>query len=222
MSYRKHFILLESNPTVFTELAHGLHLSPELEFHNVFSLDEPDLLSLIPRPALALVLREYSKSGVDEDVVWFKQTINNACGLYGILHAVVTNGAARDFIVPKSHLASLLTSVEPLRYLDRAAVLEEDEQPESIYKTIALQGDTEVPENAEDEVDFHYVCFAKSHKNGHLYELDGDRKGLIERGALDQDDDVLSERALGVILEFIRGVGKDISFSLLALAPAVN
>ncbi|KAL6352372.1 hypothetical protein LRP88_14354 [Fusarium phalaenopsidis] len=205
MSYRKHFILLESNPTVFTELAHGLHLSPELEFHNVFSLDEPDLLSLIPRPALAL--REYSKSGVDEDVVWFKQTINNACGLYGILHAVVTNGAARDFIG---------------QYLDRAAVLEEDEQPESIYKTIALQGDTEVPENAEDEVDFHYVCFAKSHKNGHLYELDGDRKGLIERGALDQDDDVLSERALGVILEFIRGVGKDISFSLLALAPAVN
>lgn len=116
MSYRKHFIPLESNPTVFTELAHGLGLSPELEFHDVFSLDEPDLLSLIPRPALALVLvfptspnyeadlqqldkqtPEYSKSGADEDVVWFKQTINNACGLYGILHAV-TNGAARDFI----------------------------------------------------------------------------------------------------------------------------
>ncbi|KAH7230396.1 hypothetical protein B0J15DRAFT_518215 [Fusarium solani] len=188
----KHFIPLESNPTVFTELAHGLGLSPELEFHDVFSLDEPDLLSLIPRPAFALVLvfptspnyeanlqqldkkkpPEYSKSGIDEDVVWFKQTINNACGLYGILHAV-TNGAARDFIVPKSHLASLLTSVEPL-------------------------------------------------KNGHLYELDGDRKGLIERRALNQDDNMLSERAFGVILEFIRGVGKDIGFSLLALAPAVN
>jgi ubiquitin carboxyl-terminal hydrolase L3 len=112
--------------------------------------------------------------------------------------------------------------VEPLKYLDRAAVLEEDEQPESIYKTIALQGDSEAPKNAEDEVDFHYVCFAKSHRNGHLYELDGDRKGLIERRALNQDDNMLSERALGVILEFIRGVGKDIGFSLLALAPAVN
>ncbi|UPK92771.1 hypothetical protein LCI18_003706 [Fusarium solani-melongenae] len=240
MSYRKHFIPLESNPTVFTELAHGLGLSPELEFHDVFSLDEPDLLSLIPRPALALVLvfptspnyeadlqqldkqtPEYSKSGADKDVVWFKQTINNACGLYGILHAV-TNGAARDFIVPKSHLASLLTSVEPLKYLDRAAVLEEDEQLESIYKTVALQGDTEAPENAEDEVDFHYVCFAKSHRNGHLYELDGDRKGPIDRCALDQGDDVLSERALGVISEFIRGVGKELGFSLLALAPTVN
>lgn len=116
MPYRKHFIPLESNPTVFTELAHSLGLSPELEFHDVFSLEEPDLLSLIPRPALALVLvfptspnheadlqqldrqtPEYSKSGSDEDVVWFKQTIHNACGLYGILHAV-TNGAARDFI----------------------------------------------------------------------------------------------------------------------------
>lgn len=106
--------------------------------------------------------------------------------------------------------------------MDRAAVLEEDEQLESVYKTVALQGDTEAPENAEDEVDFHYVCFAKSHRNGHLYELDGDRKGPIDRCALDQDDDVLSERALGVISEFIRSVGKELGFSLLALAPAVN
>ncbi|KAK0747564.1 hypothetical protein B0T21DRAFT_354607 [Apiosordaria backusii] len=236
--YRKHFIPLESNPSLFTELVHKLGLSPALEFHDVLSLDEADLLALVPRPAMALILVfptspdyeaeiaekdkdaiEYAKSGDgDEDIVWFKQTINNACGLYGILHAV-SNGVARDHIVPGSHLDRLLTSCTPLEPLDRAAALEEDEELEAAYKAVALQGDSEVPEDPEEEVDFHYVCFAKSHKNGHLHELDGDRKGPIDLGEFG-DDDLLSERGLDVLKGFIEGVDCGGGFSLLALAPA--
>ena len=85
---------------------------------------------------------------------------------------------------------------------------------------MALQGDSEVPANPEDEVDFHYVCFVKSHRNGHLYELDGDRKGPIDWGLLGPDDDVLSEKGLGAIREFIGRVSRSMGFSLLALAPA--
>ncbi|KAK3939318.1 ubiquitin carboxyl-terminal hydrolase [Diplogelasinospora grovesii] len=78
-----------------------------------FALDEPELL---PRPVLALVLvfpatpgyeerkakfevahTNNASRGDDEPVVWFKQTINNACGLYAILHALC-NGPARRFI----------------------------------------------------------------------------------------------------------------------------
>jgi ubiquitin carboxyl-terminal hydrolase L3 len=111
--YRKHFIPLESDPEVFTQLIHDLGVSSSLQFQDVFSLDEPEFL---PHPALALILifptsnayeavkaraeagrEEYDGRGDDEDVMWFKQTINNACGLYGILHAVA-NGPARDFI----------------------------------------------------------------------------------------------------------------------------
>lgn len=116
LQYRKHFIPLESNPVLFTELIHRLGVSESLQFHDILSLDDAELLAFIPRPALALVLvfpttpaykskiaeqdgtkATYSKSGDDEDIVWYRQTINNACGLYGILHAI-SNVDARDFI----------------------------------------------------------------------------------------------------------------------------
>ena len=90
--------------------------SSALEFHNVLSLDDANLLALVPCPTLVLILVfltssdyeieiankdedavEYTKSGENEDVIWYKQIINNVCGLYGILYAV-SNGAARDFI----------------------------------------------------------------------------------------------------------------------------
>ena len=122
MATRKHFFPLESNPDVFTELAHHLGLPASLAFQDVLSLDDADLLAFIPRPALALVLvfpasgtyftelaeRDkdtplYSLSGADEDVIWFKQTINNACGLYGILHAL-SNGEARESLGKSAHI----------------------------------------------------------------------------------------------------------------------
>lgn len=109
----------------------------------------------------------------------------------------------------------------PLTPLPRAKVLENSEAVEEAYKEAALQGDSEVPANAEDEVDFHYVCFVKSHKDNHLYELDGDRKRPIDRGFLRADEDVLSEDGLNVIREYIRREnGGNPNFSLLVLGPA--
>ncbi|KAA8623474.1 ubiquitin carboxyl-terminal hydrolase isozyme L1 [Pyrenophora tritici-repentis] len=238
MFYKKHFLPLESNPELFTELLHRLGFSKAFSFHDVLSIDDPELLAFIPRPALALVLvfpttttyekhkkdeeetmEDYAKSGLQEEVIWYKQTINNACGLYGILHAV-SNGDARDFAVQGSHLHHLLEKCEPLGPFDRANVLENDTELESAYREVATQGSSQVPANAEDEVDFHYVCFVKSNENGHLYELDGDRKGPKDRGPLEPDEDVLSDGGRKVIKEFIeREQGQNTNFSLLALAP---
>lgn len=99
-----------------TPLVHKLGLSPSLSFHDVYSINDPELLAFVPRPTLALLLvfpvtkkyeeakraedadkPEYNGSGDEEPVVWFKQTIKNACGMFGVLHGVC-NGAARSYI----------------------------------------------------------------------------------------------------------------------------
>jgi ubiquitin carboxyl-terminal hydrolase L3 len=99
-----------------TSLVHKLGLSPTLAFHDIWSIDDPEMLSFVPRPASALLLvfpvsknyevfrmqedadkAEYDGKGESEPVIWYKQTIRNACGLIGILHAV-SNGGAREFV----------------------------------------------------------------------------------------------------------------------------
>ncbi|KAG8856217.1 ubiquitinyl hydrolase 1 [Tulasnella sp. 330] len=236
--YRKHFIPLESNPSVFTELIDRLGI--DLAFADIYSLDEPDLLAMVPRPALGLVLvfptpsqyeqikaaeeaksAEYAGHGEEEDVVWFKQTIHNACGLYGILHCV-SNGQARRSIRPNSIMSNLLEMCVPLSPKRRALALEDDKALEDAYAVTARQGDSTAPENPEDEVDFHYIAFVKSDKTGHLFQLDGDRTGPIDLGPiLAEDDDLLSDGAIEVIRRFIRVEGgENPNFSLMALGPA--
>jgi hypothetical protein len=120
-TYAKHFIPLESDPDIFTELAHSLGLSEEWAFHDILSLEDSGLLAMVPRPVHALILvfptsgayekrkeeeesvrDDYDGSGSDEPVTWFRQTINNACGLYGLLHAVC-NGPAAQLIGTSTH-----------------------------------------------------------------------------------------------------------------------
>lgn len=110
------FIPLEANPELMTKLIHKLGVSQALQLHDVYSLTDPDMLAFIPRPALALLLvfpitavyeshrmaedntvDEYKGAGEQEPVIWWKQTIRNACGMMGLLHAV-SNGPARTLI----------------------------------------------------------------------------------------------------------------------------
>jgi ubiquitin carboxyl-terminal hydrolase L3 len=112
--YRKHFIPLESDPEIFTDLIHKLGVSEKLVFEDVYDLDNSDFH---PHPAFALILlfsasgedyeaklaqkdadvKDYEGSGDGEEVLWFKQTIHNACGFYALLHSV-SNGEAKSLI----------------------------------------------------------------------------------------------------------------------------
>lgn len=52
----KSVIPLESNPAIFSELAFKLGLSPVVDFHDVYSLTDTELLAFLPNPVYAVIL----------------------------------------------------------------------------------------------------------------------------------------------------------------------
>ncbi|KAJ5934493.1 Ubiquitin carboxyl-terminal hydrolase isozyme L3 [Penicillium verhagenii] len=239
---QKAFVPLENNPEVMSHLVHKLGLSPTFGFTDVFSIDEPDLLAFVPRPSNALLLvfpvsktyeasrtkedsslQEYTGHGPDEPVTWFKQTIRNACGLIGLLHAV-SNGEARDHIIPGSDLDTILAQARDLEPASRADLLYDSKALECAHEDAAKLGDTAAPQ-AEDDVDLHFVAFVKVGQT--LWELDGRRKGPLARGTLGADEDALSEAALGLgVRRFLameaEGGNPDLRFSLVSLGPVFD
>ncbi|KAI1617203.1 putative ubiquitin carboxyl-terminal hydrolase [Exophiala viscosa] len=239
----KTFIPLENNPEVMTSLAHQLGLSSTLAFHDVYSLTDPDLLALLPRPANALLFvypctkhseayyaqineaePDYDGAGSDEPVMFYRQIIHHACGLIGLLHCV-TNGSAADHIHPSSDLEGLIENTRPLQPVARAQYLHDSDMLEEAHSAAAELGDTTAPPLGEDP-GHAFIAFVKG-KDGHLHELEGRRKGPVDLGELEDDKDVLSEKALSMgPLPFIQreeaaGTGV-LRFSCTVLGPAVE
>jgi ubiquitin carboxyl-terminal hydrolase L3 len=221
-------------------LAPKLGLSPQLKFHDVYSLTEPSLLAMIPRPCLALLAiipqtpawyadrraedepkSDYAGVGPDEPVVWFKQTIGHACGSIGLMHLAI-NGPARKFIEPNSILAKIREGAVPLKMEERAKYLYDNKEFEEAHQSVAELGDTIAPDAEGGKNGQHFVAFIKG-DDGRLWELEGSRKGPIDRGFLGDDEDVLSEKALslgiGRVIELEKASGgSDLRFSCIALA----
>jgi ubiquitin carboxyl-terminal hydrolase L3 len=223
-------------------LASKLGLSKDLQFYDVYSLDDPELLSHIPRPAYALLVilpltsawdrdrqaedsatADYDGSGAQEPVIWFKQTIHHACGSIGMLHCAI-NGPASRFILPGTPLEELRAAAIPLTREARAQMLYDSQAFEDAHGSVAALGDT-LPVSAEegDRLGQHFVTFVKA-DDGHLWELEGSRKGPLDRGVLRDDEDVLSPRALDLGLRRVMAIeqaagGRDLRFSCIALAP---
>ena len=228
----------ENNPDVMNKLAIKLGLSSDLQFYDVYSLDAPEVLEHIPRPALALLViipltqawdrsrkaedadkEPYTGSGPDEPVIWFKQTIGHACGSIGLLHSVI-NGPAVDFIKPGSDLATIRNLAVPLDMTKRARMLYNSEPFEHAHKSVEQAGDSAADPTGEKEGG-HFVSFVKS--GGKLWELEGSRMGPLERGSLADNEDVLSPRALDMGIKRIIQLnaeegGEDLLFSCIALA----
>jgi ubiquitin carboxyl-terminal hydrolase L3 len=226
-----------------TKLAHNLGLSPALSFHDVYSLTDPDLLAIIPRPANAVLFTypgtttshaytvkakaeepDYHGSGADEPVMFYHQIIGHACGLIGMLHCT-TNGTARDLIQPGSDLDELVKGAEPLKVDERAQFLHDSDMLEKAHAAAAESGDSIVPKLGEDP-DHAFIAFVKG-KDGHLWELEGQRKGPIDLGPLAEDEDALSQRALelGPLAYLNRELGADkvdSRFSCTVLAPSMD
>lgn len=103
---------LESNPEVLTKYIHELGASKEWSLVDVFGLDD-ELLALIPQPVAALLLLfplgDETKASADGKVLepsqtkafFVKQTIHNACGTIGLLHALANSKVIHTLIMRK-------------------------------------------------------------------------------------------------------------------------
>lgn len=222
---------LESNPQIFTDFAHNLGLSPLLEFTDIYSLEDPDLLAFIPRPVKAVILlfpvtEEYEAyknlEGVEtldnEKVIWMKQVVKNACGLYALLHALLN--IQDGLIVQESRISKF-----------KKQLLKENADPVSLVQNIAKQsysnysnqGQTEAP-LADDDVELHFVCFIKN-ENG-IYELDGRRNGpILLKSMTNTTSDILDDDCVNLrVKKYMSLVSGDnaLRFALMGLAPSIN
>lgn len=237
----KMVIPLENNPQVFTSLVHDLGVSKDVSFYDVYSIDDPDLLALIPRPAYALIFitpakmyyasREadkiasdvvnttYNEAG-DDPIMWFKQTIGNACGLYALIHSIA-NGQGRKFVQKDSFIDKLLHQVTPLKVEARAETVYNNQELEDKHMHAAKTGNTKPPP-AENHPGYHFIAYVKG-KDGHLWELEGNTDGPVDRGAIEPEDDVLSDAALKQgVRQFLQHSNGNLNFSLIALADATE
>ena len=111
-----------------------------------------------------------------------------------MLHAV-SNGEVRNNVLPGSDLDNLLREAEPLKPLERADLLYYSKALEAAHADAAKLGDTSA-QYAKDEFVFPVSFAFRQGQRLKLWELDGRRKGPLQRGNLGPDEDVLSETAL--------------------------
>lgn len=185
----KRWLPLEANPDVMNQFLWGLGLpEDEAECYDVYGLDE-ELLEMVPRPVLAVlflypitpqseeerILQDSVKKEHNDRVYFMKQTVGNACGTIGLLHAVGNLTSEIKFL-EGSFLDRFYKSTAAMDPLERAAFLEKDREMEVAHSVAATAGETE----ASDNVDTHFICFACV--DGQLYELDGRKSAPISHG----------------------------------------
>ncbi|KAE9584085.1 putative ubiquitinyl hydrolase 1 (mitochondrion) [Lupinus albus] len=161
----------------------------EAECYDVYGLDE-ELLEMVPKPVLAVLflypittkteeerLQQQNENKEHSSKVYFlKQTVGNACGTIGLLHAL-GNITSEVKLVEDSFFDKFFKSTASLDPFQRAVFLENDREMEVAHSAAATAGDTE----ASDNVDTHFICFTCV--DGELYELDGRKSAPISHGS---------------------------------------
>eukprot|EP01023_Acetabularia_acetabulum_P002153 TRINITY_DN10827_c0_g2_i3.p2 TRINITY_DN10827_c0_g2~~TRINITY_DN10827_c0_g2_i3.p2 ORF type:complete len:245 (-),score=58.49 TRINITY_DN10827_c0_g2_i3:1175-1909(-) len=237
-SSHKRWLPLESNPDVINQFVKKLGLDLSLfKFQDVYGLDD-ELLQFLPQPVLALLLlypideksekfkdeeeEQLKSNGEDkkelpEDVYYMKQTIGNACGTIGVLHAIGNNQELFS-ISENSFFQRFLASTKTMKPEERGQYLEHPPEGapdiEDAHKEAAEKGDT-APPPLEEVVNLHFVCLVE--KNGRLYELDGRKICAIDHGASSRETFV--KDAVKVVKKFIERT-ESLNFNLISLAAA--
>lgn len=214
---------LESNPEVMNKYVQTLGVNEQWQFIDVWGF-ESDLLQLLPRPICAVLLlypltdkSELEVLGQEEresGVYFIKQTVGNACGTIGIIHALCNNSERLGFDSEK-HLSTFFGSTKDLTPEERGKHLETDTAFSEAHEEVAQEGQTQAP-SREDRVDLHFVAFV--HHKGSLYELDGRKDAPINHGPTSED--TLLEDTAEVVKKFMARDPENLRFTVIALCKA--
>jgi len=259
------WIPLESNPEVFNKWAQKAGLvTSQAEFVDVYGLD-PDLLDMVPQPVKAVVLlfpietegeakrkeedERIAKEGqpkIDPTIFWVKQTISNACGTIGLIHALANSEVT---FAPTSALQKFIIDSKEKSPLERAQLLETTKLFTTIHAESASGGQSQQIQ----DTDLHFTCFVAAPeldvrkkaqelslgKEGvkelkeemkeatgeddmkgsgmRLVELDGRRAGPIDRG---ECTDLLKDTANFIKTRYMSGTAS-VQFNIMALVGKV-
>ncbi|KAL1834769.1 hypothetical protein ACET3Z_004420 [Daucus carota] len=224
---KKRWLPLEANPDVMNQFLWGLGVREnELGCYDVYGLDE-ELLEMVPKPVLAVLFLypltpQSEEERIQQDTVtkdqikgvyYMRQTVGNACGTVGLLHAI-GNITSKINLLENSYLDKFYKSTANMDPMERAVYLENDREMEVAHRAAATAGETK----ASDDVYSHFICFTCV--NGQLYELDGRRAGPISHGASSPSS--LLQDAAKVIQGMIAKNPNSMEFNVIAVSKRVE
>ncbi|CAM9001584.1 unnamed protein product [Rhodiola kirilowii] len=222
----KKWLPLEANPDVMNQFLWNLGVpADEVECCDVYGLDE-ELLEMVPKPVLAVLFlypltakseeegiqQDNTKKVCSEKVYFLRQTVGNACGTIGLLHAV-GNITSEIKLVADSFLDRFYKSTANMNPMERALFLENDREMEVAHSVAATAGDTD----ASEDVNTHFICFVCV--DGELYELDGRKSDPISHGS--SSPTTLLKDAAKVIQGVIQKNPDSVNFNVIAVSKRV-
>lgn len=227
-----NWLPIESNPEVMNAYAAKLGLNTSTyAFIDVLSTEDW-ALAMVPSPVVAVLLlfpiKEASEKhraeedaqikqagqAVDPRLYFTLQTVGNACGTIGLLHAVVNastlTGGELD-LPADSWFHRWMTNPASGRDAtpeQRAKALESNTELEAEHSASVQQGSSAVVEDTYN----HFICFVA--KGGALYELDGRKSFPVNHGPC---ADLLTD-AVRVVRGFMARDPDEVRFTMVALA----
>lgn len=182
------WLQLESSAQVLTEYGHELGMPQQWEFIEMPSLDlsvsqavlersfesTKAIIMIAPISVLDRMIPVNQPAYPDKDLIFIKQTIDNACGAIALFH-VLLNTDSTSII---SGIAELDTAAA------RGLAVENNQQLLAIHQKYCNEGSTDVPD-LDADTDLHFIVFIA--KGCSIYCMDGRRDTPLLVTLLDSD-----------------------------------
>lgn len=220
----KKWFPLEANPEVMNRYIKTLGVDGGVSFNDVFGLDD-ELLAMVPQPVLAVLLLypitaendgavnalHEQAPAADPAAFFMKQTVDNACGTVGIVHAVANNIGSVN-VREGSILQRFIASTKTASPAERAATFESDPELDQAQGVAANEGQT-TNQDINAKINLHFICQAVV--NGALYEFDGRKEKPLNLGTCTPEQ--LLKRAAVRAQEYMALNPGESNFSVIAL-----